>query len=184
MGHSFQDVEGSHPPASAYAALTASGKLQHLDINHCTLPAGAAMHLFSAGKQLPDLRSLDIGGVNQPTREYATAPEGSRLVSCCPWPAVDSDVTEEGASAVQYRAAGITAGAERAACCNTKFALCLAKCHGRGCACGVSADRTYRASAAGLGRVATSRMNINELLLHLTQLKHWTKLHVDCADGI
>jgi hypothetical protein len=84
MGHSLRAVEGGNPPASAYAALTASSKLQHLRISSCTLPAGMWRHLFPAGRQLPNLQFLDISGVRQPTGELAQAPEGSRLVSGCP----------------------------------------------------------------------------------------------------
>ena len=40
MHHSLLEGEDSSPPASAYAALTASSKLQHLDIRECILPAG------------------------------------------------------------------------------------------------------------------------------------------------
>jgi hypothetical protein len=84
VGYSLTAFEESNPPASACAALTASSKLQHLDITSCRLPAGAWQHIFPAGKQLPQLQSLNVMGVRQPSGEYAQAPEGSRLVSCCP----------------------------------------------------------------------------------------------------
>jgi hypothetical protein len=84
LDSSLQAVEGSNPPASAYAALTASSKLQHLDISGCTLPAGVWQHLFPTGKQLPHLQSLSITGAKQASGAYAQAPESSRLVSCCP----------------------------------------------------------------------------------------------------
>jgi hypothetical protein len=83
LNASLRAVERTNPPASAYAALTASSKLQHLDISSCTLPAGAWQHLFPTGRQLPSLQSLNIGGVMQPSGAFA-APEGSCLVSCCP----------------------------------------------------------------------------------------------------
>jgi hypothetical protein len=76
-------------PAEAYSALTANSKLQHLDITHCTLPVGAWQHIFPAGRQLPHLRELMLKslyhpeGLN-PDGPPAIAPEGSRLVSCCP----------------------------------------------------------------------------------------------------
>jgi hypothetical protein len=80
---SLPDVEGSSPSASAYAALTASSKLQHLDISGCTLPAGVWQHVFPTGRQLPNFQSLNIALVRQPTADnpYEDAP---RLVSCCP----------------------------------------------------------------------------------------------------
>jgi hypothetical protein len=40
LHHSLLEGEDSTPPAAAYAALTASSKLQHLDIRECILPAG------------------------------------------------------------------------------------------------------------------------------------------------
>jgi hypothetical protein len=76
--------EASPVPAAAFSALTASSKLQHLDISRCTLPAGAWQHLFPAGRQLPELQYLDISYVKQPGHGPAPAPEGTRLVSCCP----------------------------------------------------------------------------------------------------
>jgi hypothetical protein len=81
--HSSLQVAGSHAPVSTYAALTASSKLQHLDISSCTLPAGVWQHLFPT-TQLSSLRAFDVTGTRQPTGGFAEAPEGSRLVSCCP----------------------------------------------------------------------------------------------------
>jgi hypothetical protein len=65
----------SLPPAAAFAALTASSKLQHLDVSRCSLPEDMWQHVFPAGRQLPHLRVLGIS---------AAAPDGTRLVSCCP----------------------------------------------------------------------------------------------------
>jgi hypothetical protein len=70
-------------PAADYSALTASSNLRLLDIRDCTLPAGAWQHVFPSGRQLPQLRVLAIGEVHTPEGP-AAAPEGSRLVSCCP----------------------------------------------------------------------------------------------------
>jgi hypothetical protein len=79
------EVDENTPPAAAYEALTASSKLQHLSIAACRLPVGVLQHIFSAGRQLPHLTSLDISDVQQvPGRSAAPAPEGSGLVSCCP----------------------------------------------------------------------------------------------------
>jgi hypothetical protein len=83
---------GLDPPAG-YAALTASSKLQHLDISNSQLPAGVWQHLFPAGKQYPNLHVLNISNVEDATAFLsfdwfddftAPAPEGSLLVSCCP----------------------------------------------------------------------------------------------------
>ena len=81
---SLPAVEGSNPPASAYAALTASSKLQQLNIGACTLPAGVWQHMFPTGRQLPNLQSLNISCIKQPSGSYAQTPEATRLVSCCP----------------------------------------------------------------------------------------------------
>jgi hypothetical protein len=40
--------------------------------------------MFHAGRQLPQLQSLDVSLVKQPTGGYAAIPDISRLVSCCP----------------------------------------------------------------------------------------------------
>ena len=73
------------PPAAAFSALTASSKLQHLDLRNCTLPAAVWQHVFPAGRQLPLLRSLNISWIRQPPDNSAAAgPHGSFLASCCP----------------------------------------------------------------------------------------------------
>lgn len=72
------------PPAAAYAALTTSSKLQHLDLTGCRLPAGVWQHMFPTDRQLPQLQSLQLIGVKQLAGGAATAPDGSLLVSCCP----------------------------------------------------------------------------------------------------
>jgi hypothetical protein len=69
---------------SGLAALTASSKLQHLDLSKCTLPAGAWQYVFPAGRQLPQLQSLKVCDIKQPTGTPAPTPSGTRLVSCCP----------------------------------------------------------------------------------------------------
>ena len=79
-------LQEGNPPAAAFSALTASSKLQHLDLNRCMLPAAVWQHVFAAGRQLPQLRYLNIGHVTKASSgaAAAAAPEGSRLVSCCP----------------------------------------------------------------------------------------------------
>jgi hypothetical protein len=70
--------------AAAYSALTASSKLQHLNLTRCKLPAHVWQHIFPTGRQLPHLQLLRIAFVQQPSGTAAPAPEGSRLVSSCP----------------------------------------------------------------------------------------------------
>jgi hypothetical protein len=74
------------PPAAAYSALTASSKLQHLNVRFCTLPAGTWQHILPAGRQLSHLQTLDISDVRLPggSSHPASAPEGSLLCSRCP----------------------------------------------------------------------------------------------------
>ena len=84
VGSSFKAATDSKSSAAAYSALTASSKLQHLNLDDCQLPAGVWQHMFPAGKQLPHLRYLSTCWVKQPPGIPASAPDGSRLVSCCP----------------------------------------------------------------------------------------------------
>jgi hypothetical protein len=72
------------PPATAYSALTACSKLQHLNISRCKLPGDAWQHVFPAGRQLPHLQTLHISHVLQHWGDCIVAPEGTRLASCCP----------------------------------------------------------------------------------------------------
>jgi hypothetical protein len=53
-------------PAPAYAALTASSKLDQLNISECTLPEGAWQYIFptTGPCKLPHLQQLCIGGVS------------------------------------------------------------------------------------------------------------------------
>ena len=83
---SLKTINDTNPPAAAFSALTASSKLQHLGVNSCMLPEGVWHHVFPSGRQLPHLRSLNISRVQHPPLpgDRAAAPEGSRLVSCCP----------------------------------------------------------------------------------------------------
>lgn len=80
----MQDKRGS---AAAYSALSASTKLQSLNICWCELPAGLWQHVFPADRQLPRLRHLDIAYVSwagSAAHLASVAPESSRLVGCCP----------------------------------------------------------------------------------------------------
>jgi hypothetical protein len=81
---SLTAVDDTNPRPAAFSALTVSSKLQHLNVRYCTLPTGVWPHIFPIGRRLPHLRSLDISLLHQPSGGRAAAPEGSRLVSCCP----------------------------------------------------------------------------------------------------
>lgn len=73
------------PPPAAYASLTASTKLQHLELSHCSLPDGAWQHVFPASRQLPHLHTLHITGPWSRAPAQAGAPlDTACLVSCCP----------------------------------------------------------------------------------------------------
>ena len=85
--HSLRFVAGEDRlPAASYAPLTASSKLQHLDLYWCDLPEGVWQHMFPTGRQLPFLRVLFVSSPCPVATELPdrAAPEGSRLVSCCP----------------------------------------------------------------------------------------------------
>jgi hypothetical protein len=77
------DVDLPHP--AAYASLTASSKLQHLDFRRNTLEAAAWQNMCPPGRTLPQLRHLDITLVTEAveTRNLAL-PDTSALASCCP----------------------------------------------------------------------------------------------------
>jgi hypothetical protein len=70
------------PPAAAYAALTASSTLQHLDVSHCEMPADVWQHMLPAHRQLPQLRVLETSYWGLPGRW--THADTVRLASCCP----------------------------------------------------------------------------------------------------
>ena len=70
------------PSVAAYSSLTASSKLQHLAAAPCELPQGVWQQVFPTSRQLQHLQSLEISSLRQPYG--GTAPEGDRLVSCCP----------------------------------------------------------------------------------------------------
>jgi hypothetical protein len=84
------DIDKGNPPVAAFSALTASSKLRHLDLDWLILPAGVWQHVFPAGKLLPQLSSLSVAGVRQPSGKdsrsvlEAEAPTGAQLISCCP----------------------------------------------------------------------------------------------------
>jgi hypothetical protein len=81
---SVRAVEERNPPAAAYAALTASSKLQHLNISGSKVPANVWQHLFPTGRQLLHLTSLSVARVKQLPEGVAAPFEGSRIISCCP----------------------------------------------------------------------------------------------------
>jgi hypothetical protein len=77
-------AEGGHsPPSTAYASLTASSRLQHLDLSGLTLPSAAWQYMCPPGRTLPQLQYLNIRHVQEADRS-AVVPNTSALVSCCP----------------------------------------------------------------------------------------------------
>jgi hypothetical protein len=72
------------PPAAAYAALTASSALQHLDVSDNTMPQGVWQHVLPAGRQLPQLRVLHASHESCGTLGWWTHADTARLASCCP----------------------------------------------------------------------------------------------------
>jgi hypothetical protein len=86
LGVHISEQGAPEPAAAAYAAITASSRLQHLDISQAILPTGVWQHVLPTDRQLPHLRELHILQVahSQSLNSSAAAPEGSRLVKCCP----------------------------------------------------------------------------------------------------
>jgi hypothetical protein len=88
--HTWEEPPEGDIPAAAFSALTASSKLQHLDISDCMLPAPVWNYMFPPGRQLPHLHFLNLTNFLHPTGcdfdTQALALIGSRhrLVSCCP----------------------------------------------------------------------------------------------------
>jgi hypothetical protein len=73
-------------PAATVSALTVSSNLQHLGISGA-LPVGTWQVLFPAGRQLPNLRVLDISGAYEKSRceDVPTSRlDCSLLIACCP----------------------------------------------------------------------------------------------------
>jgi hypothetical protein len=66
--------------AAACAALTASPQLQSLTVIGADLPAGTWLHVFPAGRQLPQLQQLQLSLLSQQLSDH----ELSQLVTCCP----------------------------------------------------------------------------------------------------
>jgi hypothetical protein len=64
---------------AVYAALSASSRLQHLNISGCSMPDSAWRHIFPTGLQLTQLRELIIMNLN-----LFAAPNISRIARCCP----------------------------------------------------------------------------------------------------
>jgi len=71
------------PPAEAYAALTASAQLQHLDLADCTLHEDAAQHMFPPGLQRQQLRALVLAGPKSGLRISDSQVFCSSVTSCC-----------------------------------------------------------------------------------------------------
>jgi hypothetical protein len=71
-------------PPAAYSSITASSKLQTMDLSDNTLPTGVWQHNLPVGMQLANLVSLVIFDEDDPSGDDLPAPECSQFVSCCP----------------------------------------------------------------------------------------------------
>jgi hypothetical protein len=151
------------PPASTHAALTASSKLHHLGISECSLPAGVWQHMFPAGRQLPHLTSLDACCALPP----ASAPDGSRLVSCCPGL---QDLNIRGLQSSKEQVAplqGLSGLTGLSVCARTDIGVVPAVCQ-----------------LTGLLELEVDVLHsVDPQLLQLTQLKQLTVLNVAGSDG-
>jgi hypothetical protein len=86
LAHISRALQEGAPPqeAAAFSAVTASSKLQHLDLHKGRLPPGVWQHMFPTGRQLPHLRCLDMSWIIQPNGFPTSAPDFSQVASCCP----------------------------------------------------------------------------------------------------
>ena len=158
--------EEASPPAAAYAALTASSKLRHLDISRNHLRAGVWQRVFPAGRQLPHLLTLKVGDIGSLSDPIA-APEGSSLVSCCP--------------ALQtLRMQHLQCSAELLAPLSGLSGLHELQLHPAG---GSADGLEVLCRLTGLRRLDLLHCSGDPgLLLQLTELKQLT--HLRCADGV
>jgi hypothetical protein len=67
---------------AAYAALTASSTLQHLDVSSSSMPEGVWLHMLPADRQLLQLRVLKASECG--STGHWTHADTARLASCCP----------------------------------------------------------------------------------------------------
>jgi hypothetical protein len=77
------DTGGPILPPAAYAGLTASSRLQHLDFRDNTLPSAAWQYMCPPGRTLLRLQHLNICDVKE-ADGAPTLLNTSTLVSCCP----------------------------------------------------------------------------------------------------
>jgi hypothetical protein len=96
----LHDVVDEASAAASYAALTSSSQLTALQLTDCSIPYGAARHMFAAGRQLQQLQQLEINASYGNHYQYALGTERTeemqshslvlgpgdlqRLISCCP----------------------------------------------------------------------------------------------------
>jgi hypothetical protein len=152
--------------AAAYSALTASSKLQRLNIGDCTVPTGGWQHMFPAGRQLPHLHVLSISGPLDHPGAYV-GPEGSRLVSSCPGLQKLSIVGLQYSAELLAPLQGLS-GLQAL----EVGPVCLAESMGLVC------------QLSGLRKLITWDCSEGEgLLLQLTQLKQLTHLEYMTKDG-
>jgi hypothetical protein len=83
LGSSCMSVGGPSTPPAAFASLTASSQLQHLDYSDNTLPSAAWQYLCPPGRTLPQLQYLDISGFREADGS-PSLPNTSAIVRCCP----------------------------------------------------------------------------------------------------
>jgi hypothetical protein len=83
--HSLLSPDQNKPPGEYYSALTASSKLEHLNISSCKLPGDAWQYMFDDDRPLPRLHYLGVACIQQPGGDQLLSPPtDSSLVSCCP----------------------------------------------------------------------------------------------------
>jgi len=84
------DVTNWPVTAATYSGLTASSKLQRLDLNSFDMPPGIWLHVFPPGRQLPALQKLRVlhddaeRTFEHPPALALGSDDFSCLVNCCP----------------------------------------------------------------------------------------------------
>lgn len=107
-----EEVWSVCPPPEAYAALTASSTLRHLDITMCRMPAGAWQHILPTGRQLQHLTELNISPVQYPR----SGPLGLGMLTVPPEVGTLPSRVGTFLTLPRLRAAGLSAAAPACGC--------------------------------------------------------------------
>lgn len=165
---SIRQPEGG-PPAAAYAALTASSRLQHLDMAWCWLPCGVLQHVLPATRQLASLRGLDIRYLMIRGAQDMQLADITRLVSCCP--GLQSLVTYGRLTAELLAPLRSLTGLQG-------LTVCLVEDEGAGVLAQMTRLRLLELHLCPQVGLQVDPGSVDNVILQLTQLQHLTSLQV------